>query len=157
MTENVKTERRGKVLELTLDRPPANAMDEATSEALSQTFCEFRDDDSLLVCLVTGAGDRIFSAGWDLKAAAAGDEPTPTENPDPSPFLPEMYDLHKPIVAAVNGYAVGGGFELALGADLIIASDNAQFFSRRCSGGFCPMVGRCKFSGGEFPTTCLWT
>ena len=151
MTDMVKTERRGKVLEVTLDRPPANAMDDATNVALYKTFCEFRDDDALLVCLVTGAGERIFSAGWDLKAAAAGDEPTPTENPDPAPFLVEMYDLHKPIVAAVNGYAVGGAFELALGADLIIASDNAEFFLPEMQRGFLPAGGAVKILWRRIP------
>ena len=151
MNETVKTERRGKVLEVTLDRPPANAMDEATNEALYQTFCEFRDDDGLLVCLVTGAGGRIFSAGWDLKAAAAGDEPTPTEAPDPVAFLPEMYDLHKPVVAAINGYAVGGGLELALGADLLIAADNAQFFLPEMQRGFLPDGGAVQILWRRIP------
>lgn len=151
MPESVKTERRGKVLELTLDRPPANAIDEATNEALYSALCEFRDNDSLLVCLLTGAGERIFSAGWDLKAAAAGDEPMPTENPNPVAFLPEMYDLHKPSVAAVNGYAVGGGFELALGADLIIAAENAEFFLPEMQRGFLPDGGAIQILWRRIP------
>ena len=110
MADAVRKVRRGKVLEITLDRPPANAFDDATSRDLYETFCELRDDPDLVVGLITGGGDRIFSAGWDLKAVASGDEPSMVENPDPVAFLPEMYDLHKPIVAAVNGYAVGGGW-----------------------------------------------
>ena len=151
MSDSVKTERRGKVMELTLDRPPANAMDDATMKALYQAFCEFRDDDGLMACLITGAGERIFSAGWDLKAAATGEEPNPTDNPDAVPFLPEMYDLHKPIVAAVNGYAVGGGFELALGADLIIASENAEFFLPEMERGFLPDGGAVQILWRRIP------
>jgi len=151
MSQSVKTERRGKVLELTLDRPPANAIDDATNQALYHAFCEFRDDDSLMACLITGGGDRIFSAGWDLKAAAAGDEPLPTENPEPPAFLPEMFDLHKPIVAAINGYAVGGGFELALGADLIIAAENAEFFLPEMQRGFLPDGGAIQILWRRIP------
>ena len=68
MSEAVRTERRGKVLEVTLDRPPANAIDKATSQALYAAFRMLQDDDDLLIGIITGAGERIFSAGWDLKA-----------------------------------------------------------------------------------------
>jgi crotonobetainyl-CoA hydratase len=70
--EGIRTERRGGVLELTLDRPKANAIDSATSRALGETFVAFRDDPELRVAIVTGAGERFFSAGWDMKAAAEG-------------------------------------------------------------------------------------
>jgi crotonobetainyl-CoA hydratase len=69
----VRTERRDTVLEITLDRPPANAIDAATSRELGEAFSRFRDDDGSRVALITGAGDRFFSAGWDLKAAVRGD------------------------------------------------------------------------------------
>ncbi len=141
MSDAVKTVRRGKVLEITLDRPPANAFDDATMREMYETFCMFRDDPELVVALVTGAGERIFSAGWDLKAVASGDEPDMVENPEPALFLPEMFDLNKPLVAAINGYAVGGGFELALGCDLMIAADNAQFFLPEMERGFLPDGG----------------
>ena len=141
MTDAVKTVRRGKVLEITIDRPPANAIDETTGQALYQTFCELRDDPTLVVGLLTGAGERIFCAGWDLVAVVKGDEPDMTENPDQVVFLPEMADLKKPMVAALNGYTVGGGFELALGCDIIIASENTEFRLPEMQRGFLPDGG----------------
>ena len=141
MTDAVTTERRGAVFEILLDRPPANAIDEATGWALHAAFVELRDDPELRVGLITGGGERIFCAGWDLKAVASGDEPTTTDNPDQAPFLPEMFDLYKPVVAAVNGYAVGGGLELALGCDLIVAADHAQLFIPDMQRGFLPDGG----------------
>ena len=73
MSEPLKTVRRGRVLEVMLDRPKANAIDAATSIRMGEIFCDFRDDESLWVAILTGAGDRIFSAGWDLKAATEGE------------------------------------------------------------------------------------
>lgn len=121
----VRVERRGKVLEITLDRPKANAISAAASRALGEAFATLRDDPSLLVGIVTGGGDKFFSAGWDLKAAAEGDS---TEY-GVGGFAgnTEMFDLDKPLIAAVNGITVGGGFEIALACDIIIASDQARF------------------------------
>ncbi len=79
MSQAVRTERRGAVLEVTLDRPKANAIDMATSRELGDTFLGFRDDPELRVAIVTGAGERIFSAGWDLKAAAEAEEAHDTD------------------------------------------------------------------------------
>ena len=108
--DGIRVERRGATMELTIDRPKANAIDSATSKAMGEAFAELRDDPELRVAIVTGAGERFFSAGWDLKAYAAG---------DPDDFgsgglggLTELFDLDKPVIAAVNGYAAGGGFEL---------------------------------------------
>jgi crotonobetainyl-CoA hydratase len=67
--------RRGRVLEITLDRPKVNAIDAATSVALGEAFRRLQEDDELSVGIITAAGDRFFSAGWDLKAAAAGEPP----------------------------------------------------------------------------------
>jgi crotonobetainyl-CoA hydratase len=135
----VRTERRGPVLEITLDRPKANAIDSATSRELGDVFAAFREDDASRVAVLTGAGDRFFSAGWDLKAAVEGD----TEEWGLGGFagLTELFDLDKPVVAAVNGYAVGGGFELALACDLIVASTTATFFLPEVNLGFVPDAG----------------
>jgi crotonobetainyl-CoA hydratase len=128
MSEAVRLERNGAILEITLDRPRANAIDLRTSKALHAAFRTLQDDPSLRVAILTGAGDRIFSAGWDLKAAAAG-----TEEPDTDfgeggfAGLTAFWDLSKPVIAAVNGVAIAGGCELALAADLMVAADHAEF------------------------------
>ncbi len=129
MSQAVRTERRGAVLEVTLDRPKANAIDMATSRELGDTFLRFRDDPELRVAIVTGAGERIFSAGWDLKAAAEGAEGLDTDyGPGGFAGLTEIFDLNKPVIAALNGAAVGGGFEIALACDLIVAAEHVEVF-----------------------------
>lgn len=128
MTESLKVTRNGKILEVTLDRPKANAIDNATSRAMGELFSNFRDDPELRVAILTGAGERFFSAGWDLKAASEGDALDGDYGVGGFGGLAELHDLHKPVIAAVNGLAVGGGFELALACDLIVAAEHAQFF-----------------------------
>ena len=128
MNEPLKITRNGQILEVTLDRPKANALDNATSRAMGELFSEFRDDPDLRVAILTGAGDRFFSAGWDLNAAAEGDALEGEYGVGGFGGLTELHDLNKPIIAAINGMAVGGGFELALACDLIVAADHAQFF-----------------------------
>ena len=128
MNTPLKVTRNGQILEVTLDRPKANAIDNATSRAMGELFSEFRDDPDLRVAILTGAGDRFFSAGWDLNAAAEGDTLEGGYGVGGFGGITELHDLHKPIVAAVNGMAVGGGFELALACDLIVAADHAEFF-----------------------------
>jgi crotonobetainyl-CoA hydratase len=127
MSEFVKTRRDGSVLEVTLDRPKANAIDYATSRAMGEVFQSFRDDPELRVAIITGAGEKFFSAGWDLKAAAAGDPVDGWYGVGGFGGIQELRDLNKPVIAAVNGMAVGGGFELALSADLILAAEHARF------------------------------
>jgi crotonobetainyl-CoA hydratase len=117
----------GRVLEVTLDRPKANAIDLATSRVMGQVFEEFRDDPELLVAILQTAGDRFFSAGWDLKAAAAGDAVDGDYGVGGFGGLQELPGLNKPVIAAVHGLAMGGGFELALSCDLVYASEPSQF------------------------------
>jgi crotonobetainyl-CoA hydratase len=139
MSEAVRCERRGAVLEITLDRPKANAIDPATSRALGSAFASLRDDPALRVAIVTGGGERFFSAGWDLKAAAAGE----VQDYGVGGFagLTELFDLTKPVIAAVNGLAVGGGFELALACDLIVAAEGVEFFLPEVTIGIIPDAG----------------
>ena len=135
----IRTERDGAVVVITIDRSKANAIDAATSRELGDAFVGFRDDPALRVAIVTGAGDRFFSAGWDLKAAAAGEE----EDFGAGGFagLSELFDLEKPVIAAVNGLAAGGGFELALACDLIVAVREAELFLPEVNLGFVPDAG----------------
>jgi crotonobetainyl-CoA hydratase len=128
MTETpVRTERRGHVFEVTLDRPKANAIDLATSRMLGEVFKDFRDDPELRVALITGAGEKFFCPGWDLKAAAEGDAVDGDYGAGGFGGLQEMRAMNKPVVAAVNGICCGGGLEWALSADIILAAEHAQF------------------------------
>jgi crotonobetainyl-CoA hydratase len=138
----VRTEVRGHVLEVVLDRPKANAIDRATGLELYDAFARLRDDPELRVGILSGGGERFFSAGWDLKAAAAGEEDTSTDfGPGGFAGLTEMFDLDKPVIAAVNGLAAGGGFELVLACDLIVAAEHAELFLPELSLGIVPDAG----------------
>ncbi|GAA2114021.1 enoyl-CoA hydratase-related protein [Nocardioides bigeumensis] len=126
-TEVLHLHREDGVLEVTLDRPPANAIDLATSRTMGEVFAGFRDDPELRVAIVRTAGDKFFCAGWDLKAAAGGDAVDGDYGVGGFGGLQELPDLNKPVIAAVHGMAVGGGFELALSCDLIYASTTTTF------------------------------
>ena len=127
MPDVITTRSEGGILEVTLDRPNANAIDLASSRLMGETFRAFRDDPALRVAIVRTAGDKFFSAGWDLKAAADGDAVDGDYGVGGFAGLQELRGLNKPVIAAVQGMAVGGGFELALSADLIYASDTSSF------------------------------
>lgn len=133
MSEFVETRRDGHVLQVTLNKPKVNAIDIPMSQQLGRAFAELRDDPELRVGILTGAGEKIFSAGWDLKALNAGemtlDNWWETADYGDGGFagLTENWNLNKPVIAALNGLAIGGGFELAMACDLIIAADHVEF------------------------------
>jgi crotonobetainyl-CoA hydratase len=126
LNTGVSLARSGGILTITLDRPKANAINVATSKALYAAFASLQDDPQLRVGIVTGVG-RFFSAGWDLQSAVEGEAIDADHGPGGFAGLTEFFSLRKPVIAAVNGLAIGGGFELALAADLLVASQDAQF------------------------------
>ncbi|MCP4328223.1 MAG: crotonobetainyl-CoA hydratase [Alphaproteobacteria bacterium] len=128
MSEPVRTSRNGQILEVVLDRPKANAIDVATSRELGSVFEKFLAAPELRVAILTGGGDRFFSAGWDLISASEGEAADSDYGIGGFGGITELKDRTKPIIAAVNGMAVGGGFELVLAADFVIAAEDAQFF-----------------------------
>lgn len=127
MSTAIKTRVEDGILEVTLDRPKANAIDLITSRELGEIFMGFRDDPELRVAILRAEGEKFFSAGWDLKAAADGDAVDGDYGIGGFGGLQELGNLNKPVVCAVNGICCGGGFELALSCDLIMASDTASF------------------------------
>jgi len=140
-TGPVRTHAAGGVLTITLDRPRANAVDVATSHALYGAFAKLESDPGLRAGVVTGAGERFFCAGWDLKAAAAGEPVDADHGPGGFAGLTELHGRIKPVIAAVNGVAAGGGFELALAADLIVAAEHATFSLPEATLGIIPDSG----------------
>ena len=127
MSDGIITVKEGAVLEITIDRPKANAIDLKASRRLNQVITTFRDDPELRIAIVTGAGDRFFSPGWDLKAAAGGEESDSDWGVGGFAGFNYPRNLNKPIIAAVNGIACGGGFEVVLGTDIIVMEEHAKF------------------------------
>ncbi len=115
------------VMEVTIDRPKANAIDLVASRRLNEVFTSFRDDPKVRVAIITGAGERFFSPGWDLKAAAAGEKSDEDWGVGGFGGLNYPRNLNKPVIAAVNGIACGGGFEVVLGTDIIVMEEHAKF------------------------------
>ncbi len=140
-SETYKVERDGAVLTISINRPEVlNALDPPTHAALAAAFDRYAADDDLRVAVLTAAGDRAFCVGSDLKARSK----TNADNHPTSGFggLTRRFDLFKPVICAVNGLAIGGGVELMIACDLVIAADHAQFALPE------PRVGLAALGGG---------
>src|SRR5882757_5207788 len=127
MSDGIEVTTDGAILEVKLNRPKANAINLAASRRLNDVFTAFRDDPQLRVAIVTGSGDRFFSAGWDLKAAAGGEKSDADWGSGGFGGLNYPRNLDKPLISAVNGLACGGGFEIVLGTDIIVMEEHARF------------------------------
>jgi crotonobetainyl-CoA hydratase len=141
MSDFLKINRNGQILEIILDRPKANAIDAPSSREMGRVFADFRDDPNLRVAILTGAGEKFFSAGWDLNAVADGEEYFGDFGEGGFAGFTEMPDLLKPVICAINGMAVGAGFEMILRADFIIAAEHARFMMPEVRIGLAPDVG----------------
>ena len=142
MGEFCSAERDGNLFIITINRPERmNALHPPGNAAMAELFDEFQNDPDLWVAIVTGEGDRAFSAGNDLRYQAEGGDRSAMPS---SGFggLTSRWDLDKPVIAAVNGVAMGGGFEIALACDIIVASENALFALPE------PKVGLAALAGG---------
>ncbi len=137
----------GTILEVSMNRPPVNAINLSLSREMFHAFQRLNDDPTLQVGILSSAGNakNIFSAGWDLKAFAAGESRDDENGFDLGPGglggLPEFFDLYKPVVVALAGGAIGGGFELALGGDIIVCAEDAYFWLPEMKRGFLPDGG----------------
>ncbi len=146
MNDSVQVTSFDKVVEITINRPPANAINTEVSNEIYSALTMLQDSDELQVGIITGSGERIFSAGWDLKEIAEIDNNEDAVNaafecPGGFAGLTEFWGLKKPVICAVNGMAVGGGFEIALASDLVVAADHVEFFLPELQRGFLPDVG----------------
>jgi dehydration protein DpgD len=151
----IRYDKDGPVARVTIDRPHVlNALDRAAHAELGAAWDDFERDETLLVAVLSGAGDRAFSVGQDLKELAARDASGANDDAPPATFgsrgqpgwprLTERFALSKPVVARVAGYALGGGFELALACDIVVAADTAEFGLPE------PRVGLIAGAGGVF-------
>lgn len=132
------------VARVTIDRPDRmNAVDPATDAALNRIWSEIEGRDDIRCVVLTGAGDRAFSAGADLKSGSgpSGLEYWATGNPNGFGGIALRQTLRVPVIARVNGLALGGGFEMVLGADIVIASETARFGLPEAKVGRLPLDG----------------
>ncbi|WOX07947.1 enoyl-CoA-hydratase DpgD [Streptomyces sp. N50] len=144
----IRYEKKDHVARVTLDRPSVlNAMNLRMHEELARVWDDVEADDDIRVAVLTGAGDRSFTVGQDLRERARldreGAAPTTfgSRGQPGWPRLTDRFDLSKPVIARVNGYALGGGFELALACDLIVAGDQAVFALPEATLGLVPGAG----------------
>jgi len=127
LSDPIQTKTKDGIIEITINRPKANSIDLKTSRKMGEIFSEFRDSSKLRVAILRAEGEKFFSAGWDLKAAANGDAVDGDYGIGGFGGIQELGNLNKPIICAVNGICCGGGLEIALSCDLILASENASF------------------------------
>ena len=127
MNDPIKIKKEGPIIEVMIDRPKANAIDSKTSIILGDVFSDFRDNPDLRVAILTGAGEKFFSAGWDLKAVSKGEQADADYGVGGFGGLQELADMNKPIIGAINGIACGGGLEIMISTDIIIAAEHATF------------------------------
>ncbi len=137
--QRIKVTRNGAILEILFDHPPAHAVNQKFSQDLTAAIQLLEDDPDLRVAIVSATGDRMFSAGWDLKAVAAGET---GEDFGPYGFMGlQRTKMSKPVIAAVNGLAVGGGFEFSLFATLVVCAPHVEFGLPELQRGFIPEAG----------------
>ncbi|MBT7697035.1 MAG: enoyl-CoA hydratase [Desulfobacterales bacterium] len=144
--KNIKYEKKGNLVYITINRPPSmNALDPPANHELDDAFNNFSEDPDAWVAILTGAGDKAFCVGNDLKwqnehgAEAAGKEIDSLKGGFGG--IANRFDCYKPIIAAINGMALGGGFEIALACDIIIASEKAVFGLPEPKVGSVPLAG----------------
>ena len=146
-TQDILCQENGAIFTITINRPKVNAIDTPTSRRMGEAFVYFRDNPDLKVCILTGAGEKIFSAGWDLKSLDSGDIELDNwwqqEDAGLGGFagITEVWNLNKPVIAALNGLAIGAGFEIALSCDLIIAAEQVEFALPELALGIIPDAG----------------
>lgn len=157
-SDEVLTERHGKALVITMNRPKANAINPPFSRALYAVYDLLQKDDELVCGILMSGLDRIFCAGYDLKEQAQEDwDPAADFDPEtglgPGGFggMAENWALDKPLIAAVHGAVVGGGFEMALGCDVIIAAEDSYFMLPELQRGFLPDVGGYQWLTRKIP------
>ncbi|MFO0998626.1 MAG: enoyl-CoA hydratase-related protein [Alphaproteobacteria bacterium] len=141
MSDILRLDIQDAVLTITLDRPKANAINAEMSHAMAAAFTRFKEDDSLQVAIITGQGEKFFSGGWDMNEVAAGVSDVDSHGAGGFAGLRVLLDCNKPVIAAVNGYAIGGGWEIVLAADLVIATENVRFWFPEVRRGIVPDAG----------------
>ncbi|RWD28741.1 MAG: carnitinyl-CoA dehydratase [Mesorhizobium sp.] len=135
--------REDRVLVVTLNRAPANAFDDVTSRELAQVMLSYQEDPDLRCAILTASGEKFFSGGMDLKWGADGNLRLASHGYGPGGLggISELWSLTKPVIAALNGMAVGAGFEIAMACDLVVAADHVKFWLPEVQRGFIADAG----------------